>query len=223
MQNVQTPRAAQISVRWHFREGVPIRQRRTLRILAGIASSAGLGLATDAGIKPALLTLEDLVEAQGVQAPVLSPDGKWSALPWQCQIVLASSEGGWPIPLTSTAGGKAGLEWSSDGQFLAFASGGAIWRVSAAGRQPVRLTEGARGAGDPRRAADSAPQWSPKGNWVLFETGRRGNGDLALVSRDGLVTTLLTSNAADEGRASWSPDGTRIEFVEVGSQLSPSG
>lgn len=164
--------------------------------------------------KPASLTLEDLVEAQGVQAPALSPDGKWFALPWQGQIVLTTSSGGWPIPLTSTTGGKTALDWSADGQSLAYASGGAIWTVPSSGGQPVRLTGGARGAGDPRRAADSAPQWSPKGGWILFETGRRGNGDLALVSRDGLTTSVLTSSSADEGNSAWSPDGTKIAFVE---------
>jgi dipeptidyl aminopeptidase/acylaminoacyl peptidase len=127
------------------------------------------------------------------------------ALPWQGQIVLAASDGGWPVPLTSTTGGKTGLDWSADGRTLAFVSGGAIWTVPASGGPPVRLTEGARGAGDPRRAADSAPQWSPTGNWILFETGRRGNGDLALISRDGLTTSVLTSSAADEGNAAWSP------------------
>jgi dipeptidyl aminopeptidase/acylaminoacyl peptidase len=187
---------------------------RNFQISAVAVFTAMVVCAADNAPKAAHLTLEDLVEAQGVQAPTLSPDGQWFALPWQGQIVLTASQGGWPIPLTSTTGGKSGLDWSSDGGSLAFASGGAIWTVPSAGGQPVRLTEGVRGAGDPRRASDSAPQWSPKGNWILFETGRRGNGDLALVSRDGLTTTLLTSSRADEGSAAWSPDGTRIAFVE---------
>ena len=51
--------------------------------------------------------------------------------------------------------------------------------VPAAGGQPVRVTDGKPGSGDPRIAADRQPQWSPKGSWILFETGRRGNSDLA--------------------------------------------
>jgi dipeptidyl aminopeptidase/acylaminoacyl peptidase len=160
------------------------------------------------------LTLEDLVSVDAVQGASLSPDGKQFALTWQGQIVLVPSEGGWPTPLTAGAGGKAGLDWSPDGKFISYASGGAIWQVPAEGGQPVRLTEGARGSGDPRTATDRLPHWSPKGNWILFETGRRGNGDLAVVSKDGLTTNLLTSSPADEGSPSWSPDGSRIAYVE---------
>ena len=163
---------------------------------------------------PARLTLQDLVSADGVQAPALSPDGRSFALPWQGQIQLLAAEGGWPVPLTSTPGGKSGLDWSPDGSLLAFSANGAIFTVPAGGGQPVRVTDGARGSGDPRTAADRSPQWSPKGNWILFETGRRGNGDIAAASRDGLTTNLLTSSPSDEGNAAWSPDGTKIAYID---------
>jgi hypothetical protein len=108
-----------------------MQRSQSLVIASWIAVAGVVALAADS--KPARLTLEDLVEAQGVQAPSLSPDGKWFALPWQGQIVLASSEGGWPVPLTSTTGAKTGLDWSADGRALAFASGGAIWTVPSGG------------------------------------------------------------------------------------------
>lgn len=164
--------------------------------------------------RPARLTLEDLASAEGIQASALSPDGKTFALAWQGQVVLVPSEGGWPTPLTSTVGGKSGIEWSPDGKSLAFVSNGAIWTVPAAGGQPQRITDGARGSGDPRSAADRAPQWSPKSDWILLETGRRGNSDLAAVSKDGRSFNLLTASPADEGSASWSPDGKQIAYIE---------
>ncbi len=162
----------------------------------------------------ARLTLEDLAGVEALPSPALSPDGKWFALPWQGQIVLTSAEGGWPTPLTSTNGGKSGLDWSPDGKSLVYVSGGAIWSVAASGGQPLRLTEGTRGPGDPRTAADRAPRWSPNGKWIVFETGRRGNADLAVVSADGLSSTLLTATNADEGNPAWSPDGARLAYVE---------
>jgi dipeptidyl aminopeptidase/acylaminoacyl peptidase len=187
-----------------------------MRLAAAVSILLGqiLALAETPAAKPARLTLNDLVSAEGVQAPALSPDGRTFALSWQGQIVLLPAEGGWPIPLTSNAGGKSGIDWSPDGRLLAYAGNGAIWTVPVAGGQPVRLTEGARGSGDPRTATDRAPQWSPKGNWILFETGRRGNGDIAVVSKDGLTSNLLTSSPADEGSPSWSPDGTKVAYVD---------
>jgi dipeptidyl aminopeptidase/acylaminoacyl peptidase len=189
-------------------------EKRTIVVTTLFALMLASYSAKSSANEPAKLTLEDLAGVDGLQGPRLSPDGKQFALAWQGQIVLASADGGWPTPLTSTAGGKSGLDWSPDGKSLAYAAGGAIWTVAVGGGQPVRLTEGARGAGDPRTAADRAPQWSPDGKWVVFETGRRGNGDLAVVSADGLTTNLLTATPTDEGSPSWSPDGTKLVYVE---------
>jgi dipeptidyl aminopeptidase/acylaminoacyl peptidase len=166
---------------------------------------------------PAKLTVEDLADAAGLTSVALSPDGRQFAIVANEQIELVSSGGGWPQVLTTTAGGKTGLKWSPDGRSIAFVSQGAIWSVGIKGGQPVRLTEGRHGAGDPRTAADRDPQWSPDGKWILFVTGQRGNADLALVSADGLTTTFLTDSPADEEHAAWSPDGTRIAYIERAS------
>src|SRR5580704_8706421 len=133
------------------------------------------------------LTLEDLLSVEPVGETALSPDGKTFAMSRNGQIVLMPAEGGWPVTLTSSAGGKAGLNWSPDSRTLAYASGGGIWTVPAAGGTPKRLTNAAPGGGDPRQAADRAPQWSPKGKWILFETGRRGHNSLMVASADGMV------------------------------------
>ena len=162
----------------------------------------------------AKLTLEDLVDATGLSSIDLSPDGRQFAIVQSGQIALVSSQGGWPAALTTTVGAKQGIKWSPDGRSIAFVSEGAIWTVPAIGGQPQRLTEGHHGGGDPRTAADRDPQWSPNGKWILFETGRRGNSDLGVVSADGLSTNLLTSSPGDQENASWSPDGTRIAYVE---------
>jgi Tol biopolymer transport system component len=162
----------------------------------------------------ARLTYEDLASIPQLGAPVLSPDGHQFALVRDGQIVLAPADGSWPAVLTTTVGGKSGLAWSEDSKSLAYVSDGSIWVAPAAGGQPVRVTDGKAGSGDPRTAADRQPQWSPKGNWILFETGRRGNADLVVVSADGLSSSFVASAGADEGSASWAPDGRSIAYVE---------
>src|SRR5260370_35165639 len=57
------------------------------------------------------LTLQDLLSVEPIGESALSPDGKTIALTRSGQIALLPSEGGWPVLLTSTEGGKSGLPW----------------------------------------------------------------------------------------------------------------
>lgn len=164
--------------------------------------------------QPRRLTLEDLLSIEPLGETVLSPDGQTFAMTRDGQIFLMPSEGGWPVILTSTAGGKSGLHWSPDGRMLAYASQGGIWVVPVAGGAPRRLTNSAPGPGDPRQASDRQPQWAPKGKWILFESGRRGVNNLMVASDDGMTSSYLTQSGADEDSAAWSPDGTRIAYTE---------
>src|SRR5215813_4309687 len=81
-------------------------------------------------------TLEDLLSVEAIGETALSPDGKTFAMMRNGQIVLMPSDGGWPVTLTSTPGGKSGLNWSPDGRMLAYASQGGIWVVPSAGGPP---------------------------------------------------------------------------------------
>ncbi len=161
------------------------------------------------------LTLQDLVSTEPIGEASLSPDGTTLAIVRNGQIDLMPATGGWPEPLTSTIGGKAGLSWSPDGKKIAFVSQGSIWVVPVYGGAPRRLTNAPPGPGDPRSAADSAPHWSPKGHWILFTSGRRGNSDLMAVSDDGNATTFLTAAGSQASAATWSPDGSKIAYVEI--------
>lgn len=184
---------------------------RPILVLASIVVYSGTLLAADdpdSGI-----TLQDLVSVERLGEAALSPDGREIALTRDGQIVLIPAAGGWPVPLTTTTGAKSGPSWSPDGSRIAYASRGHIWVVPAAGGEPRQLTHAPPGPGDPRRAADRSPRWSPAGKWILFETGRNGNQDLMVVSEDGMTTSFLTMTEADEGSAAWSPDGKRVSYT----------
>lgn len=188
----------------------------TAGVVAGLAIAAvGVLAAGDhqarSGARP--LTIEDLAAVPQLGGAVLSPDGARIATVRDGQIVLLPAQGGSPETLTTTAGGKSSPDWSPDGASIAYASQGNIWVVPAAGGPPRRLTDSRPGSGDPRTSADRQPQWSPDGRWVLFESGRRGNGDVYVVSADGDTVQAITTGDADEGSAVWSPDGRRIAYV----------
>ena len=118
------------------------------------------------------------------------------------------------MTLTTSPNAKSGLNWSPDGRKIAYVSQGSIWTISLDGGQPRRLTHAAAGEGDPRQAADRQPQWSPKGTWILFETGRRGHNDLVAVSEDGRSENFLSRGTGDSVEGRWSPDGKQIAYVE---------
>src|SRR5262249_15426888 len=82
------------------------------------------------------------------------------------------------------------------------------------GGQARRLTRSLPGEGDPRQAGDRDPQWSPKGRWILFETGRRGHGDLMVISEDGRSENYLSQSGAESENASWAPDGAHVSYTE---------
>ncbi len=164
------------------------------------------------------LTLEDLLSPEPVGETALSPDGSTFALTRNAQIVLLPAAGGWPVTLTSTSGAKTGLSWSPDGRSLAYASQGSIWSVAVAGGAPRRLTRTPPGEGDPRTAGDREPQWSPKGKWILYESGRSGRDSLNLVSADGAANNVLVESNSDTEAATWAPDGSAVSYVERAPQ-----
>jgi dipeptidyl aminopeptidase/acylaminoacyl peptidase len=159
------------------------------------------------------LTLQDLLSVEPIGESALSPDGKTIALTRSGQIALLPSEGGWPVLLTSTQGGKSSLAWSPDGKRIAYASQGSIWVVAASGGAPHRLTNAPAGGGDPRQATDRGPRWSPQGRWILFQSGRRGTNSLLVVSADGSTTSFLTSAKEEAESGRWSPNGDEIVYV----------
>ena len=182
------------------------------------------------------ITLEDLVNTVRERPGVLSPDGRYFAIIDRGQIALQPVAGGLSLPVISGPNSKSEVSWSPDSKKLAFVSKGSIWVVSASGGEPLQITDGIAGRGDPRGAADHLPRWSPKGKWILYESGRTGSNELWVVAEDGKVKNdlapaevytgedAINNPSPDHGDAvssdrfapnpAWSPDGTRISYTE---------
>ena len=81
----------------------------------------------------------------------------------------------------------------------------AIWVTPAAGGEAKRFSRG--------RGRDSAPRWSPDGNFLAFLSDRDGGKpQLHLMPTGGGEASQLTDLEHGAGAAVWSPDGNRILF-----------
>ena len=126
------------------------------------------------------LTIEDYYRVVGVQAPAMSPDGKWVAFirttiveaenRRQGELWIAPSDGSAPPRrLSDPALNASAPRWSADGQLLAFSGrrrgapaddeGGSIWFLRAA-----RLDEPAFHI----KGVDGTPIFSPDDKWIAF-------------------------------------------------------
>ena len=83
-----------------------------------------------------------------------------------------------------------------------------IWQVDMAG---------GKATGTPTRLIastwqDNAPQYSPDGKKVAFDSDRSGSYEIWVCNAEGSGAVQLTSQGAHSGTPRWSPDGRRIAF-----------
>src|SRR5438094_3252569 len=147
-------------------------------LLAVLALALTL-VSIDAAARP--LALEDYYRIVGVQAPAMSPDGRWVAFirstiveaenRRQTELWIAAADGsGTPRRVSDPAVNASAPRWSPDGKLLAFNGrrrGGAaaddegapIWFLNAAKRDdaPFHI-----------RGVEGAPIFSPDNKWIAF-------------------------------------------------------
>lgn len=105
---------------------------------------------------------------------------------------------------------------SPDGSRIAFAALGDLYVVPTTGGAPVNLTRD--------RFLDTDPAWSPDGGRLVYSSDKGGGlpqlwiRDLA-TGQDRRLTTLDTQPI----EAVWSPDGTRIAFIDANGQWGVAG
>jgi Tol biopolymer transport system component len=86
---------------------------------------------------------------------------------------------------------------------VVFARGGDLYTLGRGGEKRLTMTD----------AREESPEWSPKGDAIIFTSDRDGQTDLYTMAADGTHVARLTNTSGEEGAAGWSPDGKRVAFV----------
>jgi Tol biopolymer transport system component len=114
-----------------------------------------------------------------------------------------------PAPTVSAASATAvlpsptaAISTAIDGTIV-FARGGDLYTLGRDGEKRLTMTD----------AGEGSPEWSPKGDAVIFTSDRDGQTDLYTITADGSHVKRLTDTPGEEGAAGWSPDGKRVAFV----------
>ena len=155
-----------------------------------------------------------------------SPDGKTVAFYGAGQIWLKARSGSVSRPLAPMSDRIQMMPaWSPDGRWIAFVTWkdgelGSVWKVSAAGGRPVRLTT--------QPGEYLFPTWSPEGNRIAVESGslETQRGDTLAANRYWYLTELQARGGSAAIRLElpaltpihWHADG-RIYFLEAASRI----
>ncbi|MDX1646950.1 MAG: prolyl oligopeptidase family serine peptidase [Longimicrobiales bacterium] len=159
---------------------------------------------------------------------LLDDDGEDRAPRWAADGTLAFSRGGriWimdrvgaePRPLVRDdfAGAAGGGVWSPDGSRMAVTNG-------TSGYAQIGVVDVATGTVSPltyERNEHGSPSWSPDSEWVVYlrndDVGM--SNDVVLVRADGTgEPRILTRGKGIRSSPGFSPDGSRISFLESNS------
>jgi gamma-glutamyltranspeptidase len=157
-----------------------------------------------------ILTPQDTASIKGARTPAYAPDGRLAVSIDGDLYAQQSASGKW-MRLTSGAVWDRDPAWTRDGKTIVFASdrGGpfSLWRlaVDGNGAQPERITTS--------REDDSAPSIAPDGS-IAFVRGFGGAARVWIRGADG-VEKRLTNREQAELAPAYSPDGTRLAYVQL--------
>jgi Tol biopolymer transport system component len=149
-------------------------------------------------------------------SPTFSPNGTQIICGGEGHFRILNAENG-ALIRTLDVGVNGWLPvFSPDGKEVAFAVFGeerstSIWRIDAAGGQPVSL------ASEPFE--NYCPAWSPDGNWIAYQSSAVNAGsEIWIMDRNGENKRQITSTSGGWSRGPvWSPDGNWLAFVSTRS------
>ena len=152
-------------------------------------------------------------------SPFFSPDSQWIAFFADGQLKKVSVVGGAPVVLCDAPVGLGGSWSRKDAIVFAAATGSGLFRVSASGGTPQRVTtlDVSRGEFSHRW-----PEWLPDGDTVLFTIGSSGNWSDAQIAaqslssgkRNVLVQGGTNPHVLEDGTLLFARNG-RIEAVTM--------
>ncbi len=166
------------------------------------------------------LTPRAIAMAPIVGHAVASPTGAVAAvvveLDTRTHIELVPLDGGTPRRLTADVApggaslwGARDLDWSPDGQRLAFVAAvddrQNVWTIETETGDLVRVTN--------YNWPDRTPRWSPDGASLAVVTEVDGQDWIGVVDAAGSWPRRLTDLACTSDEPAWSPDGSRIVFT----------
>ena len=162
----------------------------TLARCAESTAAGGPGK-TESVAAPTLIAATDLFNLKQVEAPALSPDGKWVV------YVVRSIEPDLPAVASAKAGTDGRDSWGYRTQ---------LWLAAVDGTTPPRQLTFST-------AANSDPAWSPQGDRIAFvRTVEKEKPQIQLLPLTGGAALPLTKIETGATNPRWSPDGTRILF-----------
>ena len=147
---------------------------RRVAYVAGAAGSRQLYVQSIAELRP-----RALAGTTGAKYPEFSPDGKWIAYESGATLQKISVDGGSPVAICSTGGsGISGITWESDRALIygrsLLSDRGDLWRVSAEGGEPRRLSTFDSTDGEPKQA----PRSVDGGQLVFFSIATSNISDM---------------------------------------------
>ncbi len=155
-----------------------------------------------------------LAGTEGATYPFWSPDSRSVGFFAATTLIRLEVVGGRPQVLATLTGNSFGGSWSADGTILfTRQSASPLWRIPAAGGEPVAVTH----VDAPRQTSHRIPQFLPDGrHFLFFASGTPDAAGIYLGSLDGGEPKRLTDG--DSAAQFLTPD--QVVFVRQGTLVA---